>query len=135
MAFADPLNVIGIGTLTRDPEIKYLPSGDPIINFSIARNRGKTKDGQEKDAHFFNLVAFKGIAETIAKFCLKGSHIYFEGELIQDTWEDADGAKRERVKIIVNFVKFLNFKRKKKDAESGPEQEGSSNFTDDDLPF
>src|SRR3989344_3350669 len=96
------------GNLTRDPELKSLPSGTVVVNFSVATNRTwKDKNGQkQEDVEYHNVVAFGRTAETINQYMKKGSGIYVEGRIQTRNWEGADGKKNYRTEIIADRVQF-----------------------------
>ncbi len=97
-----------IGNLTRDPEIKALPSGVKVLSFTLATNRTwKDQSGAKKDAtEFHNVVAFGKIAELIAQYVKKGGSLYIEGRLQTRSWDAADGQKRYRTEILVENFQF-----------------------------
>ena len=94
--------VILMGRLTRDPELKTTTSGKNVTNFSLAVD----KVGQE-GADFFEIVAWEKLAELIAQYLSKGRRCLIQGRLTQRQWEQ-DGQKRSRVEIIANDVTFLD---------------------------
>ncbi len=96
------------GNITRDPELKSLPSGVKVVNFSIATNRTwKNKDGVKQDnTTFHNIVAFAKPAELIHQYLKKGSGIYIEGRIDNRSWDDKDGQKKYRTEIIVENFQF-----------------------------
>lgn len=96
------------GNLTRDPEIRSLPSGAKVCNFSIATNRfWKDKDGaQQKSADFHNIVVFGRQAETSAQYLKKGQQALVEGRIQTRSWEDQSGEKKYRTEIIADRVQF-----------------------------
>ncbi len=97
------------GNLTRDPELKALPSGSNVANFGMATNRTyKDKNGQKQETtEFHNVVAFGRTAEVIAQYCKKGRPIFVEGRLQTRTWEGKeDGKKQYRTEIIVDNFQF-----------------------------
>lgn len=96
-----------MGNLTRDPEMKYTPSGKAVCNLSIANNRVYTK-GSEKvsEVSYFDVDVWGPAAENCAKYLTKGSGIVVEGRLRQDRWEK-DGKTQSRVRITANSVHFL----------------------------
>lgn len=101
------------GHLTRDPELKYLPSGAPVCDFSIAVNKKWTdkKTGEKKESvSFVGVVAFGKTAEMCAEYLKKGVPALVEGEIKQDRWEDKDGKKRDKTKVEANRVHFLGRK-------------------------
>ena len=100
--------VIIYGNLTRDPELKSLPGGSTVVNFSVATNRvWKDKNGQRQDSvEYHNVVAFGRTAETINQYMKRGSSIFVEGRIQTRNWEGADGKKNYRTEIIVDKVQF-----------------------------
>lgn len=101
-----------IGTLGRDPEIKYLPSGDPVANFSVATSeKWKGKDGQKRDeTTWHNIVMFGKVAEIAGEYLKKGSQVYLEGKIKIEEYEK-DGVKRQSFKIVCNEMKMLGGKQ------------------------
>ena len=102
------LNSVNImGNLTRDPEMRYLPSGTGVCTLSIANNRVYTKDGQrQNETSFFDVDVWGAQAENCSKYLSKGSGVIIEGRLKQDRWEK-DGRTQSRVKIVATSVHFL----------------------------
>jgi single-strand DNA-binding protein len=98
-----------IGNITRDIELKALPTGMKIANFSIATNRTwKDKTGAKKDeTEFHNLVAFGRTAEVIQQYCHKGDQILVDGRIHTSSWDDkTSGAKRYKTEIMVENFQF-----------------------------
>lgn len=95
------------GNLTRDPEVKALPSGQQVANFSVATNRSfKNKEGQKQEqVEYHNVVAFGRTAEVIGQYLKKGRPIFVEGRLQTRTWEK-DGVKQYRTEILVENFQF-----------------------------
>ncbi|MGI8608061.1 MAG: single-stranded DNA-binding protein [Candidatus Dormibacteria bacterium] len=114
-----------IGRLTRDPEMRYTPSGAAVTNFSIATNRyGTDASGEKKEfADFHNIVAWnqgkRNLAEICAQFLKKGSLVYVEGRLQTRSWEGQDGQKKSRTEINVTDVEFLESRRDSAMGEGG----------------
>ncbi len=96
-----------IGNLTRDPEMKALPSGIKVCNFSVATNRvWKDKNGaKQESSDFHNVVVFGRQAEIVAQYMKKGSSILVEGRMQTRSW-DADGGKKYRTEIIADTIQF-----------------------------
>lgn len=105
---------IVIGNLTRDPEMKALPSGINVTTFSVATNRvWKDKSGaKQESADYHNIVVFGRQAETAAQYLKKGSSVLVEGRMQTRSWE-ADGQKKYRTEIVADRVQF------------GPRKDGS----------
>jgi single-strand DNA-binding protein len=99
-----------IGNLTRDPELKALPSGMQVVSFSIATNRTwKAEDGTRKEAvEFHNCVCFGKQGENIARYMKKGSQLLVEGRLQTRSWDGTDGKKLYRTEIVVESSQFGN---------------------------
>ena len=96
-----------IGNLTRDPELKALPSGTKVCSFSMATNRAyKDKDGQRQDStEFHNIVAFSKLGELTAQYLKKGQQALVEGRLQTRSWE-SNGEKKYRTEIIADNIQF-----------------------------
>jgi single-strand DNA-binding protein len=97
-----------IGNLTRDPELKALPSGIKVASLSLATNRvWKDKDGVRQDStEYHNLVSFGKQAETLGQYCKKGSSLYVEGRIQTRSWDGQDGQKRYRTEIVIDTFQF-----------------------------
>ena len=100
--------VLLVGNLTRDPEMRSLPSGQPVINFGLATNRvWKDKEGQkQQQVEFHNIVAFGKTAELINQYMKKGNSLYVEGRLQTRTWDAQDGSKRSRTEVVAENIQF-----------------------------
>lgn len=102
--------VILIGNLTRDPELRVTPKGTSICQFSIAVNRTyKDESGNSKEeVNFFDIEAWGKQGETISKYMSKGRPIFVQGRLRQDTWDDkTTGQKRSKIKIVLEGFQFI----------------------------
>ena len=97
-----------IGNLTRDPELRVIPSGAPVVNLGVATNRvWKNQAGEKQtDVQFHSVVAFGKQAETINQYLSKGSMVMIEGRLQTRTWDAQDGTKRSRTEIVAERVQF-----------------------------
>lgn len=98
-----------LGNLTRDPELRALPSGIKVASFSLATNRTwKDQSGKKQDAtEYHNVVAFGKLAELIAQYSKKGSSLYVEGRLQTRSWDDkVSGEKKYRTEIVVETFQF-----------------------------
>jgi len=97
------------GNLTRDPELKALPSGQQLVSFGLATNRTyKDKNGQKQEAtEFHNIVAFGRSAELIAQYMKKGRPLFVEGRIQTRSWDDKEsGKKNYRTEIVVDNFQF-----------------------------
>lgn len=95
------------GNLTRDPELRALPSGMNVCNFSIATNRVyKDKDGKKQEqTDFHNVVVFGRQADTVSQYLKKGSSAYIEGRMQTRSWEQ-NGEKKYRTEVVADSVQF-----------------------------
>lgn len=97
-----------LGNVTRDPEVRALPSGQQVTNFSIATNRYYTdSSGQKKEeAEFHNIVCFGKLADISSRYLTKGSLILIEGRIKTRNWQDAAGAKHYKTEIIAESMQL-----------------------------
>jgi len=97
------------GNLTRDPEVRSMPNGNQVTNFSIATNRVyKDRDGNNQEqTEFHNVVVFGRQAETVAQYLKKGSSAYVEGRLQTRSWDDKESGKKQyRTEVVADRVQF-----------------------------
>jgi single-strand DNA-binding protein len=96
------------GNITRDPEMKALPSGVSVTSFGVATNRNwKDKNGvKQESVDFHNVVAFGKPAELIHQYCRKGSPIFVDGRIQTRSWDDKEGKKQYRTEIVVENFQF-----------------------------
>lgn len=130
-----------IGNLTRDPELTETSGGTEVCRFSIAASRNYTGADGERQTDFFNCVAWRGLAETVARYAKKGNKIAVSGSIELKNYEDSKGVKRTAVDINVGDVEFLT--QKQRDNTDKPSGNGNRStrpqlqeFDDDgDIPF
>lgn len=96
-----------IGNLTRDPELTETTSGVKICRFGIAVNRNYSGADGERKTDFFNVVAWRGLGETVARFARKGNKVSICGSVETRSYEDNTGAKRTAIDIVASDVEFL----------------------------
>ena len=116
--------VIIAGNLTRDPELRYLPKGTAVAQFTLAVNRTwKTESGEAKEeVNFIDVEAFGRQAEVIAQYMRKGRPLLVEGRLKQDTWEDkTTHQKKSKLKVILEGFSFIDSKAPEGGAPSSPD--------------
>jgi single-strand DNA-binding protein len=102
--------VILAGNLTRDPQLRYLPSQTAVVDFGLAVNhKWRTPQGEDREeVLFIDCTCFGKQAETINKYCQKGKPILVEGRLKYETWDDKEsGGKRSKHKVVVDGFQFL----------------------------
>jgi single-strand DNA-binding protein len=130
-------NVILMGNLTRDPEVRYTPSGTPVATLGLAvNNRIKQGDEWKDDPCFIDVVVFGKQAESCGEYLSKGQPVLVEGRLRYRTWEGQDGQKRSKHEVLAFRVQFM---------PKGGRAPGSGGFSgdvgegepmdDDDVPF
>ncbi len=97
-----------LGNLTRDPEVKALPSGKSVVNFGMATNRFYTDSSGEKqqNTQFHNIVAFGRLADISSRYLKKGSLTLIEGRLRTRSWEDSSGSTRYRTEVIARNIQL-----------------------------
>jgi single-strand DNA-binding protein len=117
--------VILLGNLTRDPQLKYLPSQTPVCEFGLATNRKfKTGSGEEREeVCFVDCTAFGKQAEVINQYCQKGKGLMIEGRLKYDSWEDKQGGgKRSKLTVVIENFQFVGGRDGGGGASGGPDQ-------------
>lgn len=140
--------VILMGRLTRDPELKYTPSNVAVCSFSIAVERRYARPGEQRQADFINIVAWRNTAEFVSKYFVKGQMINVCGSLQTRTWDDAQGVKRYATEVIADEVNFCGDNRNGSSQIDSMDQGFAANTqqepaiggftpveTDDELPF
>jgi single-strand DNA-binding protein len=126
--------VLLIGNLTRDPELRYIPSGTAVANFGLAMNRVyTTQDGERKEETcFVDVETWGKTAENCANYLAKGRSVFIEGRLRFHSWETEDGQKRSKLNVVAFNVQFLGGPR----TEGAPGAERMDELeADDDIPF
>src|SRR5690625_936666 len=99
--------VVIVGRLTRDPDLRYTPSGVAVANFTVAANRPFTNQQGERDADFINCVVWRRPAENLANYMKKGNLIGVDGRLQSRTYEDKDGKTVYVTEVVADSVQFL----------------------------
>jgi len=151
--------VILLGNVGKDPEVKFLPSGQPVANFSIATSeRFKDKSGEfQERTEWHNLVAYARLAEIVRDYVKKGSKLYAEGRLTTRSWDDKDtGKKVYRTEIVLAELSLLSGRGEGGEGgggsyskaggssstasfdqrpPAGNDDYASTEITDDDIPF
>ncbi|MFQ5380093.1 MAG: single-stranded DNA-binding protein [Dehalococcoidia bacterium] len=134
--------VMIIGNVGRDPEMRYTANGTAQTSFSVAANRNwKDASGEwREDTEWFNIVAWRDLAERLAQSVTKGKQIYVEGRLQTRSWDDDQGMKHYRTEVIALDVKLLGPRDPGPDGATGTPApaRGAASAGDvdaDDLPF
>jgi single-strand DNA-binding protein len=135
--------VVIVGRLTKDPDLRYTPSGVPVATFTLAVNRPFTSQSGEKETDFINCVIWRKQAENVANFLKKGSLAGVDGRLQSRSYDGQNG-KVYVTEVQAESVQFLEPKGEKKQQEEAPKTKvsedpfqgnGSITIQDDDLPF
>jgi len=131
-SFGDLNSFVGIGRLTRDPELRYTPSGKAVCKFGLAINRNyRNQEGNNvEDTLFINVSAWGRQAEHCSQFLKKGRRVAVNGELKSNNWQDREGNKRVTYEINARSVQFLDY-LKDMDNASEAEYRKSSQVQDD----
>lgn len=121
--------VVLVGRLTKDPELRYSPSGVPMARFTIAVNRPFSNQQGEKEADFIGCVAFRKQAENLANFMKKGSLIGIEGRIQTGSFEGQDGKRVYTTDVITDSIQFLEKRGDSSDSQNtSNQQNGSGNY-------
>jgi single-strand DNA-binding protein len=139
--FGDVNKVTLMGNVTKDPDLRFTPSGAAVLSFSIATNR-RYKSGEEwkDEPSFHNIVVWRN-AESLSKRLKKGTRLYVEGRLQTRSWDDAEGKKQYKTEIVVDSVVLIaryegdNHATDKVAVEDLPVSNDESTIEPDDLPF
>lgn len=100
-------NVTLVGNITRDPEIRYTPSGQTVATFGVAVNRrwqNRQTQEWEEQVSFFDVKAWSGLAENVAESLTKGTRVVVTGRLEQRSWETDNGDKRSKVEVVADDI-------------------------------
>jgi single-strand DNA-binding protein len=131
-----------VGNLGKDPEIRYMPDGNQVAQFSIATTeKWKDKNGEAQErTDWHRIVMYRKLAEIAAKYLKKGSSAYIEGRLSTKEYTDKEGIKRYITEIIADTMKMLGSKPTSQNGQpsnqAGTDVNNDSGFDDnDDIPF
>ena len=136
--------VILIGRLTKDVELRYTQTNNTAVaSFSLAVNRKFVKPGEERQADFFNIIAWNKLAENISKYLFKGNQVAISGRLETRSWDDPNGQKHYLTEVIAEEIDFIGSKNKQNNEAilNSPtpinKNDDTSDFicNGDDLPF
>ncbi len=128
-------SVVLVGRLTRDPELRYTPSGgNAVVNFTLAVNRNFTNQQGEREADFIKIVAWRKLAELCANYLSKGRLVGVTGRLQVRNYETEEGQRRTIAEVVADNVQFLEKK------DSAPRGDSFDDFiggevSDEDVPF
>lgn len=126
--------IILIGRLTRDPEMRYVPSGHPVASFSLAVDRPFANQQGERETDFIDIVAWRKLAEQVSQHLSKGRLVAVEGRLQIRSYETQDGQKRKVAEVVADAVRFLD--RKATGASAGTAEGGEfAEENEQEVPF
>lgn len=130
-------NVAIIGNLTRDPELRYTPSGAAVCDIGVAINEKEKRGGEWVDvAHFVDVTAWAGQAEAVSTHLNQGDKVGVTGSLCYQAWEDKNGARRSKLKVTAKKVDFLGKANRNRGGGREPVGAASIGGPDyDDVPF
>ncbi|HEU5298063.1 MAG TPA: single-stranded DNA-binding protein [bacterium] len=132
--------IILIGRLTRDPELRYIPSGHPVASFTLAVDRPFANQQGERQTDFIDIVAWRRLAEQVTQHLSKGRLVAVEGRLQIRSYETQDGQKRKVAEVVADGVRFLDRKGpgaapEVAGAPTEVEAEAAADGGGDDVPF
>lgn len=125
------MNSISIsGNLGKDAEVKFLPNGDPVCNFSVADSQGR-----DKPSIWWNCSLFGKRAESLAPYLTKGQTVTVIGNITEREWTDKEGNKRKAQEVRVNDLALQGGKREASGTQRHQQVSTPDNFVSDDIPF
>lgn len=131
--------VLLIGRLTADPELRHTTSDIPVASFSVAVNR-RTRSGEQSQADFIDIVAWRKLAEFVTRFFKKGSPIFVSGSLQLRTWKDSQGNNRRTFEVVADDLQFVESRRDSQGSSentfrNAPVSDFEEIGPDEELPF
>ena len=125
-------NLTVAGQLGRDAEVRFLPNGDPVANFSIADSQGK-----DKDAIWWNCQLFGKRAESLAQYLVKGQSVTITGSVSQRKYTDKNGVEKISTDVRINDIALQGGRKEAAPQQAKPESKPPSGFADmdSDVPF
>lgn len=121
-------NVVLMGRLTADPELRHTPNGIAVTSFTLAVNRSYVKNGAERVTDFIDIVAWRNTAEFVSKYFAKGQLVAVEGSIQTRMYQDKNGNNRKAFEIVANNVHFAESKR-----ESASNENFDNNSNEENL--
>lgn len=128
-------SVVLMGRLTAAPELKTTPNGVSVTSFRVAVDRNFVRNGEERQADFIDVVAWRQTAEFICRYFRKGSMIALQGSIHTRNYEDRNGSKRTAVEIVADNVSFCGDKTDSGDKPPAAPQTPDADADDEQLPF
>ena len=122
-------NIILIGRLTKDPDLRYTQAGKAVCSFTLAVDRPYS--GDKKEADFINIIVWNKVGENCAQYLSKGRKVAVQGRLQIRNYEDDKGYKKYITEVVANSVEFLEFGNKQQNEDFGI----NVDFDESDVPF
>jgi len=128
---------IVLGNLGKDPELRHLPNGDAVCNFSLATTESwKDKDGNKQDkTEWHNVVIFRKLAEIAGEYLKKGKPVYIEGRLQTRKWQDKEGKDRYTTEIVADQMQMLGSRDEAKEVAKPTQAPTGFEDMESDIPF
>ena len=128
--------VMLMGNLTRDIELKYTTGNNAVANLALAVNRRyRANDEMKEETTFVDCEAWGKTAENLSKYLSKGSPVFLEGRLKLDEWQDRDGNRRSKLRVVVESFQFIDAGGRKSTSSSAAPAAAQPTVSDDDIPF
>ncbi len=133
-----------MGNLTRDVELKYTPSNQPVASVGIATNRRyRTREGEDREeTTFVDCEAWGRTAEVMSQYLSKGRPVFLEGRLKLDTWQDKEGQNRSKLKVVIENFQFVDSRGPAPETRTGGPDEapaavgsGHAPVNEEEIPF
>lgn len=125
--------VVLIGRVTKDLELKATERGTQYVQFDLAIDNGKDKEGNKRDADFINCVAWEKSAETLSVYVHKGHKLAVDGSIKVDKYQNKDGENRYKTYVLVKGFEFLESKPKENYTPSEPDYLNKTSYTTDEI--
>lgn len=113
-------NIVLMGRLVRDPELRHTGSGTAVASLTLAVDRGYKSQSGEKETDFIDIVAWRSTAEFVCKYFTKGRMVVVEGRLQVRDWTDKDGGRRRSAEVVAENIYFGDSKRAVSDSDTRP---------------
>jgi len=127
--------VVLIGRLTRDPELRYTPSGVAVCHFTLAVDRQFTNQQGERETDFIDIVCWRQVAENCGQYLAKGRAAAVQGRLQIRSYEGTDGQRRKVAEVVADTVQFLDRPRREGDGAEAPREATKAPADDDTVPW
>ncbi|MBG81043.1 MAG: single-stranded DNA-binding protein [Phycisphaerales bacterium] len=128
--------VMLMGNLTRDIELKYTAGNNAVANLALAVNRRyRANEEMKEETTFVDCEAWGKTAENLSKYLSKGSPVFLEGRLKLDEWQDRDGNRRSKLRVVVESFQFIDGGGRKSTSSSAAPAAAQPTVSDDDIPF